>query len=356
MRRRALPIDRTEGSGLYPLPLRLFFVLLFSSLLSIPAFSRTIYTVVLGNQNYVVGSSTLRSGLFVSHDDAKTWRHVGPENLKAYSMDAVDSAKGRVLYIAAGNGVHKSTDFGATWRIMTDWRMTEVLDVKVDQSNPDDVYAATAFGLWRSTDGGETWSNPDGPLKKRYCYRLMMWNSHVIVEEDRQQKRLWWFVRDGDSLRTVPDPWAEQPEGCRYRIPNYVGRYDTVAVRFGLVPCDLPLDAFALALHGTSLYAAYPDTLWRLHGVGEGTPFTDRLDDYGAPLPTPFASSVHAMVGLTMYGSIEPDDDPLLVGTFGDGLFLFDGKEWTPAGLDGSQVWSIVVKEYDVAVEVGHAH
>ena len=129
-----------------------------------------------------------------------------------------------------------------------------------------------------------------------------------------------------------------------------------MAVRFGHVPCDLLRDAFAGTLHGTSLYAAYPDTLWRLHGVSEGSPFTERLSDYGAPLITPFASSVHAMVGLTGYGSIEPDDDPLLVGTFGDGLFLFDGKEWTPAGLDGSQVWSIVVKEYDVAVEVGHAH
>src|SRR5438093_1498144 len=59
--------------------------------------SQTIYAVVWGNPKYVVGSSTLHSGLFRSSDLGKTWQHLGPENLKAFSMDAVDSSRGRIL-------------------------------------------------------------------------------------------------------------------------------------------------------------------------------------------------------------------------------------------------------------------
>ena len=128
----------------------------------------TLYAVVLGNQDSIVGSSTLGSGLFRSVDSARTWQHVGPRNLKAYSMDAVDRSNGRILFIAAGNGVHKSTDYGKTWRITTDWRMTEVMEVKVNQKNPRWVFAATAWGLWRSSDGGEHWENPEGKLQ--HCY------------------------------------------------------------------------------------------------------------------------------------------------------------------------------------------
>ena len=90
--------------------LSLFYLLL--ALSATEAGAQTIYAVVLGNQKFVVGSSTLRSGLFASNDLGLTWRHLGPENLKAFSFDAVDNQQGRTMYIAAGNGVHRSVDSG----------------------------------------------------------------------------------------------------------------------------------------------------------------------------------------------------------------------------------------------------
>ena len=141
-------------------------------LLSPPASAQTVYAVVWGNPSFVVGSSTLHSGLFRSTDRGASWEHLGPRNLKAFGMDAVDSTRGRVLYIAAGNGVHRSLDSGRSWRIVTDWRVTEVLDVAVNQHNPREVYAATAYGFIRSTDGGDSWANPAGSLQSSFVSEL----------------------------------------------------------------------------------------------------------------------------------------------------------------------------------------
>lgn len=158
-------------------------LLLFLALMASwrPARAQTVYAAVWGHPAHVVGSSTLHSGLYRSSDAGRTWTHLGPENLKAFSMDAVDATRGRVLFIAAGNGVHRSLDSGRTWKIVTDWRVTEVLSVAVDQQSPERVYAATAFGLWMSDNGGETWSNPEGPFQRIYVAGLSTSRDSVIA-------------------------------------------------------------------------------------------------------------------------------------------------------------------------------
>ena len=245
--------------------------------------AQTLYTVVLGNQNFVVGSSTLRSGLFVSYDTARTWKHVGPENLKAYAMDAVDSSNGRILFIAAGNGVHRSTDYGRNWKIVTDWRMTEVLDIHVDQSRPNIIYAATAFGFWRSTDGGESWENPRSTLQHRYCDNIRQdSNQGIVVQSENFQKKLWSTENRGESWTLITDESDSKT--------------------------DLPLSS---------------------------------------PSPDPIHDYVRIRKG---------DTGMVLAGTYGDGLFLWDGTEWSSAMLPGSQIWSITVKDYTVPEKVGHHH
>lgn len=308
-------------------------VLLFFLLFTGTAAAQTVYTVVLGNQSYVVGSSTLRSGLFVSRDGARTWRHIGPENLKAYSMDAVDSAGGRILYIAAGNGVHRSTDYGQSWKIVTDWRMTEVLDVKVDQTNPNFVYAATAWGFRRSTDGGDTWENPEGPLKDRYCYQLSLADDAgtiaAVGEERRQMIGYVSYDRGATwkALAAPPPTGAWENAYAVVPVPvtaetMMVGFADTTGFRFARTPLPLPQSM----AHGGTIDTA------NISGAVPGAP------------------PIHALALL--------DEAPadLLAGTFGDGLYRWNGSAWEPAGLQGSQVWRIITKTYTVPVEAGHVH
>jgi photosystem II stability/assembly factor-like uncharacterized protein len=78
-----------------------------------------------------------------------------------------------MLYIAAGNGVHKSTDGGATWKVTTGWNITEVLSVSPDPRDPNRVYIATPYGVFRSTDGCATWKDCSRGLNSRFVSQVL---------------------------------------------------------------------------------------------------------------------------------------------------------------------------------------
>ena len=113
---------------------------------------------VIATGTYIVGGPNMQSGLFVRWSDTDTtWTHLGPDKLRS-SGHAIHPDHPDVIYIAAGNGVHKSTDRGHTWKIMTGWRVTEVLSIVIDPVDPRVLYIATAYGIHCSHDAGETWS------------------------------------------------------------------------------------------------------------------------------------------------------------------------------------------------------
>ncbi len=107
-----------------------------------------------------MGGSSNGSGLYQSDDTGKTWRHLGWNNIKCFSMDMVQSSNGRILYEATGLGVLRSVDGGEHWKQLTDWRISEVMDIMINPYNKDhynEIDIATAHGLRRSLDGGQTW-------------------------------------------------------------------------------------------------------------------------------------------------------------------------------------------------------
>lgn len=292
--------------------------------------AQSIYAVVLGNQNHVVGSSTLESGLFVSQDRGETWRQLGPRNLKAYSVEAVRSQMGRVLYIAAGNGIHRSTDSGVSWKIITGWEMTEVLDVAVDQSDPDFIYAATAFGLWWSEDGGESWQQTRGPHSTEYIYRV----AHSTYA-DRSTLTLYTDMRQRPSYEIVSDSGPVRPHTIREtdRIHwkdscIWQNAYDVIGVNPG-----------TRNLQAKTVYTDSSRVIEQL-GSSHGYQLTCdsvRFFPVGKPLPSP----VHALAALS-----DPWPYRLIAGTFGDGVFAYDDGEWRQIGLPGAQVWSIEIFDF----------
>ena len=131
-----------------------------------------------------MGGSSNGSGLYQSDDTGKTWRHLGWDNIKCYSMDEVQSSNGRILYESTGLGVLRSTDFGEHWKQLTDWRVSEVMDIAVNQKNPLEIYIATAHGPCRSTDGGSSWISILQGLPAGYCSRVVIDSllpGHVIL-------------------------------------------------------------------------------------------------------------------------------------------------------------------------------
>lgn len=308
------------------------------------AAATTIYAVVYGNQKFVVGSSTLHSGLFVSADTARTWTQLGPRNLKAFRMDAVDSSRGRILYIAAGNGVHRSTDYGATWRITTTWRVREVLDVKVDQGDPRFVYAATAFGFWRSSDGGDHWEQPAGALHDRFMYRFDEIRSHGLLRV-AVYDAVFESADGGSTWRRMPvagDPRLPIRAIAMPGLPGAssawlgMGRAPLASVAGGAIePRDAVVladsNVYDMAFDGDRLYLAGDKGVSVLTPEGTGAAGVRRLPEVAA------GAVPHAIVVV---------GGTLLAGTYGEGVQRFIDGAWIPSGLQGSQLWSLTAKNW----------
>jgi photosystem II stability/assembly factor-like uncharacterized protein len=125
----------------------------------------TVYASVVATKLFVVGAANPRTGIHIQHPSADTaWTHTGPVNIRAFGIAVGPGPDQSVLYIASGNGVHKSTDGGATWKITTGWNITEVLGISPDPFDPDRVYIATPYGVYRTTDGCRTWQQSNSGL------------------------------------------------------------------------------------------------------------------------------------------------------------------------------------------------
>lgn len=74
-----------------------------------------------------------------------------------------------IVWLAATNGIWKSTNGGLSWNLKkgdgTNQQTAICNDIVLHPSNPNLLYAAMeSDGIWRSTDGGEIWTKLGGNL------------------------------------------------------------------------------------------------------------------------------------------------------------------------------------------------
>lgn len=70
---------------------------------------------------------------------------------------AVDPQNPKVMYVAARDGLFKSTDAGETWKPVGK-ELKDLAAVAVDRRKTSEVYAATMEGvIFKSMNGGVTW-------------------------------------------------------------------------------------------------------------------------------------------------------------------------------------------------------
>lgn len=128
------------------------------------------------------GDSYSGTGVYLTEDGGRSWRHMGLENIGRVGEIAVDpSDPDRVFVAAAGElfgtnperGLYRTTDGGQTWeQVLYLSDSTGCIDVEITYQCPDTVYAAMwerirrpyernvggiTSGLWRSVDGGDSW-------------------------------------------------------------------------------------------------------------------------------------------------------------------------------------------------------
>jgi len=113
-------------------------------------------------------------GLYVSEDLGNSWRHLGLKTVKSFKVLPLKQDKGKTIFLAAGNGVLKSTDYGKSWKITTGWDITEVVEIENDSVDENIIYIGTAYGFCKSTDKGETWQYKNNGLKYRFVDAILV--------------------------------------------------------------------------------------------------------------------------------------------------------------------------------------
>lgn len=74
---------------------------------------------------------------------------------------AIHPLNSQIVYVAAGNQIHKTENGGETWTPMLETNNLFHADrLSIDMENPDKIIAAASTGVYISSDGGFNWSHP----------------------------------------------------------------------------------------------------------------------------------------------------------------------------------------------------
>lgn len=327
----------------------LFALLLLTSGGPAQAQNSTVYVSVVATKLFVVGAANPRTGIFFQRPaDDTTWQHTGAVNIRAFGVTVPAAGMGKTLYIASGNGVHRSTDGGRTWKITTGWRVTEVLWVSQDPRDPDVVYCATPYGVFKTTDGCTTWNEMNRGLRALF--------TTCIIADASLPGRLYCTTEDG-LYRS--DDGAAHWSRSNLSVP---------AVR---MIAQNPANP-AMLVAGTESYGIYVSrnggATWARSeaGIDHQTFYTIAFDPVnpetlyaggyvtGVYKSTDGARSWKRMndglAALTIHGLAVDPTAPgrVYAATLWGGVYRTDnaGQTWRNVGLPGSEIWNVVIQPF----------
>lgn len=316
---------------------------------------RKIYAVVLISGKLVVGVKNPISGLFISEDAGKTWEHRGWQNIKANSMAIEPDSKGKVIYLAAGNGVLKSTDSGKTWRIMTDWRITEVLKIIIHPEDKRKIFIATPYGVFKSIDAGWNWEEKNRGIRpeetgttsstfvssilidRKNPRRILIGTENGIYESLNEGEQWKELALIGIGIRTIvqsphnPDVILAGTEDNGIFRSNDGGR---------------TWEKVNIGLKGLTIYTiAFDPTNSKIIYAGGYKTGVCRSNDEGKS----WFCSEEGLNGFNSIHSIavHPENPNFIVaGTIDGGVYISrdGGKTWKFSGLEGTLVWTVVIE------------
>jgi photosystem II stability/assembly factor-like uncharacterized protein len=306
-----------------------------------------VYVSVVATRMFIVGAANPRTGIhFQSPAQDTLWDHTGPNNTRAFSIAAYRPSNGQVLYIGAGNGVHKTTDGGQTWRVTNDWRMTEVLWVAPDETDPLTVYAATAYGIQKTTDGCQTWTLSNTGLETTFT-------PCVIV--DRKNPRTLYCATESGAFRSDDRAatWqkvglnvggvrviAQHPEKAEVLLVGTEDHGIYISRNGGRhwQKCESGIDHttfFAIAFDPSN-----PETVYAGGYVTGVYKSTDGAKSWKRVNNGLSSLSIHSL-------AVDPTDgNRVYAAAYWGGVFRTDngGSLWRHVGLADSCVWSVIIE------------
>ena len=132
-----------------------------------------VYVAVYINKGSTSVGSLSSIGLFRRYEGDTVWVNLRPNTITP-GMGFTSFGDHHQLYLAGGNGLHRSTDWGTTWKILTGWRTKEVLSVAPDPVDSMRLYISTPFGVYGSTNAGATWVEKMKGFKTWYVRRVIL--------------------------------------------------------------------------------------------------------------------------------------------------------------------------------------
>lgn len=90
-----------------------------------------------------------------------SWQLVAPDYFFGGGVTAVaiHPTNEDIVYVTAGEQVHKTTDGGTTWTpLLPAGSLFQTNRIKINPDNPDIIIAAATTGVYKSSNGGVTWS------------------------------------------------------------------------------------------------------------------------------------------------------------------------------------------------------
>ena len=115
---------------------------------------------VANSDNNVIFCGTETGFVNKTTNKGLTWQLMGQNYPFGGSVTsvAIHPTNPNLVYVAAGNQVHKTADGGATWTpMLTTGNLFYADRLKIDPQNPQKLLAASGNGVYISTDGGSTW-------------------------------------------------------------------------------------------------------------------------------------------------------------------------------------------------------
>ncbi|MFP4281904.1 MAG: WD40/YVTN/BNR-like repeat-containing protein [Opitutales bacterium] len=303
----------------------------------------SLFAAMIMTKQQQASSVPTDSGVLLRPPESEAWLRLGPA-IQMISSATADPSDPSTVFLAAGNGVVRSTDGGHSWRLVTGWRESDVLQLAIDPTDGDHVYGASAWGVIVSRDGGDSWEYANEGLTEFYAKgivldarnprRLLLASTTGLFESPADAirwKRVASFppvavlrLRQGDG---APKIWIAGTEGQGVWLSRNNGR---------------TWRATAPALAEANIYgvAIDPTDGSRLAAGGWGTGVhlsTDGGRSWARAEGTLPSSNLTAM-------TFDPrHPGRLWASTFEEGTFFSDdgGRNWTSAALDGAYVFDL---------------
>jgi photosystem II stability/assembly factor-like uncharacterized protein len=328
-------------------------VFIFVLVVMIPAHllsqESTVYVSVLSTKLFVVGAANPETGVFYKKTtDDTIWQHTGPKNIRDFGIAVHTPARGQLICIAAGNGLHKTTDGGKTWKMTTGWQVTEVSSAVIDKANPNFILCTTPYGVFRTLDGGATWVECNNGIKQTFVSSVLIdhsdSNTLYCSTEDgvyRSGDRGNSWKRTGLSVGgvRVVVQHPKDPSTLIVGTDDY-GMYVTHNGGKYWEKCAAGLD------HSTFYSIAFdPSNPQTLFAGGYVTGIYKSIDGGQS-----WKRTNQGLTNLNIHSlAVDPtNSNRVYAGTLWSGVFcsLDGGANWRSAGLTGSQVWTITVQPF----------